>query len=125
MFDRMQTRYTSPGGEVDLEGLSSPVVHDRGTVDHVGVSATRDHDVFDGWRVELSGDVKPEVLLVQLHGRFEDVVEIIGEVSSVCFGDVTKTLEVFFDAEETVHVLPVVAAGEVGESVPENACGVT
>ena len=41
------------------------------------------------------------------------------------FGGCNQNAGSIFDAEETVHVFAVVAAREVGESVPENACGVT
>jgi len=112
-------------GEVDLEGLSSPAMHQRSTVDHVRITATRDHDVLNGKRIKLTGNVKIEIRLIQFDSGFEDIIKIIGEISRKRFRDVTKTLEVFFDTVETINVLAVVTTGEIGESVPENTCSVT
>lgn len=46
--------------------------------------------------VELTGDVKVEVLLVSLESRFEVFVELIGEIREG-IGDVAEVLEVVFE----------------------------
>ncbi|KAK6242017.1 hypothetical protein SCA6_007406 [Theobroma cacao] len=92
-------------------------VHGTRPIDYIGVTAPRSYDLLKSLIIQLTGNVKVEILLVYFQGFFQLVIEIVAKICRRV-GDITEVVKVLFELGQAVSLFARLATGEFLEGIP-------